>query len=53
MPECINDEMVEMLVRSNLQPTDNRSGIHDLSNAVYDKGTARYARATRPIAILD
>jgi hypothetical protein len=53
MPECIDKNMVEMLVRSNLQPTDQRNGTHQLNVIVYDNTTGRFARTTLPTTIVE
>jgi hypothetical protein len=53
MPECVDENMVEVLVRSNLQPTDQRTGTHQLNIEVYDNATGRFARATLPTTIVE
>jgi hypothetical protein len=53
MPECVEADMVELLVRSNLQPTDGRDGAHQLNITVYDNATGRFARTTLPTTIIE
>jgi hypothetical protein len=53
LPECVDENMVEVLVRSNLQPTDQRSGTHQLNVMVYDSATGRFARTTLPTTITE
>src|ERR1700722_7193358 len=44
IPECVDDNMLEALVRTNLQPTDQKTGPHQLNIIVYDNATGRFAR---------
>jgi len=52
MPECIDQDTVEVLVLSNLLPTDQQTGTHQLNITVYDNGPGHgFARATLPTTI--
>lgn len=51
MPDCVDEKMIEMLVRSSLQPTDQLSGTHELNVIVYDNAGKGFARTTLPVTI--
>jgi len=53
IPECIDGDTVEVLVRTTLQPVDQRNGAHQLDVVIYDNATGRFARTMLPSMIVE
>jgi hypothetical protein len=51
MPDCIDKNMVALLVRSDLAPTDSKEGIYNLEVIVYDNVGRAFDRKQIPMTI--